>query len=323
MGSTSKVSRRALMKCGLASATLPVVSELFGSPDGAQAQTNAETSFAAIPGQKGVQDVFGAYDVDPNWPQPLSSLPGNEQWNWGSGEGVFAENPDRVFILQRGELPNIKRPKEIDLPQLGPSLGFPIGRLPWRDATSASPPGPLDGPNHGTENVDWRWQHCIVGVNAKGEIKETWPEWDSMLRRPHAIYINPYDKDKYVWLVDDYRHAIFKFTHDMKKLVQTIGTPNQMGADATHFSRPTYLAWLPDSTMFVADGYVGTRVAKFDKDGKFISDWGMKGTPPERDASRLSQWRARSGRRRSQRASFRQRPLQPPRPGVRHQRQIP
>ena len=53
------------------------------------------------------------------------------------------------------------------------------------------------------------------------------------------------------------------------------------GADATHFYRPTYLAWLPDSTMFVADGYVGTRVAKFDKDGKFISDLGQKGTPPE------------------------------------------
>ena len=78
----------------------------------------------------------------------------------GVGGGVFAESPDRVFILQRGELPNIQRPKEIDLPQLGPSLGFPIGRLPWRDATSASPPGPLDGPNHGTENVDWRWQNC-------------------------------------------------------------------------------------------------------------------------------------------------------------------
>jgi len=152
--------------------------------------------------------------------------------------------------------------------------------LPYRDATAASPPGQLDGPNHGTENVDWRWTHCIVAVNAKGEIKETWPEWDSMLRRPHAIYINPYDKDKYVWLVDDYRHAIFKFTHDMKKLVQTLGTPNVLGADATHFSRPTYLAWLTDSTMFVADGYLGTRVAKFDKDGKFLMDWGMKGNPP-------------------------------------------
>src|ERR1700733_270954 len=198
MGDTSKVSRRDLMKCGLASATLPVVSELLGSPAAAQAQTKAETTFAAIPGQKGVQDVFGAYDVDPNWPQPLTGLPGNDQWTWGSGEGVFAENPDRVFILQRGSLPNIKKPKTIDLPQLGPSITFPIGRLPWRDATAASPPGELDGPNRGTENVDWKWQNCIVTVNAQGDITETFPQWDSMLRRPHSIYISPYDKDKYV-----------------------------------------------------------------------------------------------------------------------------
>ena len=32
--------------------------------------------------------------------------------------------------------------------------------------------------------------------------------------------------------------------------------------------------------MFVADGYNGTRVAKFDKDGKFLLAWGEKGTPP-------------------------------------------
>jgi DNA-binding beta-propeller fold protein YncE len=75
-------------------------------------------------------------------------------------------------------------------------------------------------------------------------------------------------------------HAIYKFSHDEKKLVQTIGTPTVAGADGTHFNRLTFLAWLPDSTMFVADGYNGPRVAKFDKDGKFLLDWGQKGTPP-------------------------------------------
>jgi hypothetical protein len=268
------------MKGGLAAAGLPAVSKLMGSTaEAAAIAKGGDATLAALPGQKGGQDIFGAYDVDPNWPQPLSALPGNEQWTWGSCSGIFAENPDRVFIFQRGQLPNIKRPKEIDLPQLGPSMTFPIGRLPYRDAVNG-PPGPLDGPIHGTENVDWQWKNCLVVVNAKGEIIETYPEYDAMLRRPHTVYINPYDKDKHIWLVDDYRQAIFKFTHDMKKLVQTIGTPNQMGADGTHFSRPTYLAWLPDSTMFVADGYTGTRVAKFDKDGKFLLDWGMKGTPP-------------------------------------------
>src|SRR5579871_6984754 len=107
MGSIRKISRRALVKSGLASAGLPIVSKVLGSPATAQAQQGQEKSdpsFAAVPGQKGVQDIFGAYDVDPNWPQPLSGLPGNGEWTWGSGEGVFAENPDRVFILQGGPL---------------------------------------------------------------------------------------------------------------------------------------------------------------------------------------------------------------------------
>ena len=73
--------------------------------------------------------------------------------------------------------------------------------------------------------------------------------------------------------------VIYKFTHDGSKLLQTIGTPEQEGADATHFNRPTYMDWLPDGTFFVSDGYTGTRVAKFDKNGKFLMQWGTKGGP--------------------------------------------
>ena len=43
---------------------------------------------------------------------------------------------------------------------------------------------------------------------------------------------------------------------------------------AVLFDRPTDIDWLPDGTFFISDGYGGTRVAKFDKDGKFIKDWG-------------------------------------------------
>src|SRR6266540_4169905 len=108
-----------------------------------QGQARQEVRVAAVPSEKGGQDIFGAYDIVPNWPKPISSLPGNEKWTWGAGQSVFAESPNRVFILQRGELPNIQRPKAAKLTQLGPSIEFPIGRLPWRDATSASPPGAL------------------------------------------------------------------------------------------------------------------------------------------------------------------------------------
>jgi hypothetical protein len=245
--------------------------------------------FAAVPGQVGGQDPFGAYEVDKDWPKNIDTLPGNEKWTWGAGQGVYAENPDRIFLLFRGELPNIERPATRLLPDFGPSLQFPIGRLPWRDATVAALPGaggtgqdPDDGPKlwKGTVGIDAKWEHCLTVVDGQGNIVETWTQWDKIFKRPHFVTINPYDPEKHVWVVDDHMHAIYKFSHDGKELVQTIGTPTVHGADGTHFNRPTYLVWLPDSTMFVADGYNGTRVAKFDKDGKFLMDWGQKGTPP-------------------------------------------
>src|SRR5437016_3819053 len=82
-----------------------------------EAQAKPGAGFAAVPGTPGGQDMFGAYDIVPNWPKPLTAIPGHEKWTWGAGQNVFAENPNRVFILQRGELPAIDRPKQVKLPQ--------------------------------------------------------------------------------------------------------------------------------------------------------------------------------------------------------------
>jgi len=256
------------------------------------AQTKAGAGFAAVPGAVGGQDTFGAYEVVKGWPKDISTIPGNEKWTYGAGQAVFAESPNRVFMLFRGELPAIARPRTKQLPEFGPSIAFPIGRLPWRDATTASPPGGGAGgtpaPATLTEGwpgklgVDAQWENCIVVADANGNIIERWTQWDKILQRPHFVAINPYDAEKHVWIVDDHKHAIHKFSHDGKELLQTIGTIGVSGADGTHFNRPTFLAWLPDSTMFVADGYNGTRVAKFDKNGKFLLDFGQKGTSPEK-----------------------------------------
>ena len=232
---------------------------------------------------KGGQEMFGSYDIVKGWPKDISTLPGNDKWTFGAGQSVYAESPNRIIMLFRGELPNIKRPQSKMLTEFGPSIQFPIGRLPWRDATTASLPGggatgsipgaPTDGWS-GTVGVDARWENCIVIADANGNIVERWTQWDKILQRPHFVAINPYDPEKHVWIVDDHMGVIYKFSHDGKQLIQTIGTPKVTGADGTHFNRPTFLAWLPDSTMFVADGYNGTRVAKFDKNGKFLMDWG-------------------------------------------------
>src|SRR5579864_1360650 len=212
-----------------------------------QAQARPESAFPAIPGQKGGEDITGPYEPVADWPKPLSSLPGHENWTWGAVEGIFAEGP--VASLPGGGAPG-------DLPE--------------------------DSDKHwsGKVGVDARWEHNLVVVDASGQISEDWTKWDNFFKRPHGVYINPYDAEKNVWVVDDYKHAVFKFSHDGKTLLQTIGTPDQSGADDKHFNRPTFLAWLPDSTMFVSDGYNGTRVAKFDKNGKFLLAWGEKGVAP-------------------------------------------
>src|SRR5256885_14955448 len=134
---------------------------------------SAPTRVAAVPSEKGGQDIFGAYEVVAGWPKKLSSIPGHGPWTFGAGQSVFAESPDRVYVVQRGELPEVPRPMARKLSDLGPSIAFPIGRLPWRDATTASPPG-----NGGSGQLaeggmdawardnkmsgDERWENCVL-----------------------------------------------------------------------------------------------------------------------------------------------------------------
>jgi len=254
----------------------------------------AASGFAAVSGEVGGQDLFGPYDVVEDWPKGVETLPGHEKWTSGAAQGIFAENPNRVYLLARGELPHFPDPPNAKLTSVGPSLQFPIGGVPWRSATQTALPGnggtggdPATGfeawqgkgPNRRELGVDARWEHCLVVVDGQGNIIEEWTQWDNMFKRPHAVYISPYDAEKRVWIVDDHTHAIYIFSNDGKQHLQTIGTPNMPGADATHFNRPTFIAWAPDASFYVSDGYNGTRVAKFDKDGKFMFDFGMPGDP--------------------------------------------
>ena len=116
--------------------------------------------------------------------------------------GVFAETPDRVFLLQRGELPVPPQPFE----------GYPMAS----PATSGQP----------------RLQNCILVVNREGKVVETWTQHDHLFqggRGPHKVKISPYDPEKHVWIIDDLREQVFEFTHDGKQLVAA-----SLGSNAGH-----------------------------------------------------------------------------------------
>jgi hypothetical protein len=215
-------------------------------------------SGAAFAQEKGGEKEAGPYEVVPGWPQPL----GHPGWTWGSQGGVFAESPNRIYILQRGELP------ELPIPGKAPAAGYTGGYGAFGTPATQGKP---------------RLDNCILIVDADGKLLESWTQWDHLFaggRGPHHIKISPYDAEKHVWVVDDMLHQVFEFTHDGKQLVMTLGEKGVQGEDDKHFGRPTDIAWLPDGTFFISDGYINTRVVKFDKSGKYLMAWGKKGSGP-------------------------------------------
>jgi len=204
--------------------------------------------------EKGGEDETGAYEVVANWPLPWSPA----GYVWGSQPAVFAQSPDRIFIGVRGE---------IKAPSPAPR-GF-NGSWGSTGQRATEPPSET--------------RNCLVVVDRAGHVIESWTQWDKLFEgggSPHKIRISPYDPDKHVWVVNDGKHVIHKFTNDGKQLVMTIGEPGVPGDDATHFGSPQDLAFLPDGSILVADGLRNARIAKFDKNGKFVSSFGTRGNGP-------------------------------------------
>jgi hypothetical protein len=110
----------------------------------------------------------GHYRVVENWPKPLpDTRHSHDGWTWGSFGGVYAENPDRIWIAMRGELP------------------LPAGAAPWTPYAALSPSrGNATGNGDGITATcqpeaprGWerRWEHSIIVVDRDGNLVDEWP----------------------------------------------------------------------------------------------------------------------------------------------------
>jgi hypothetical protein len=216
------------------------------------------------------QELYGHYERPNPWPNGLpDDMHSHDGWTWGSQAAVFAESPDKIWIATRGELP------------------LPPGNDPWTPYALIEPfrgnaPPTDDNGNRGYER---RYLHVMIAVDSEGDLVEYWPQHDQLFdvrggRGPHKIKISPYDPEKHIWVIDDNLHLIHKFTYD-GELVLTHGERGVSGRGPNNFARPTDIAWLPDGTYFISDGYVGTRVAKYGPDDTFIMDWGREPADPD------------------------------------------
>ena len=199
------------------------------------------------------QPATAFYDVA-TWPASFAS-PGYIR---ASNSGIFVESPDRIYLISRGE---IKLPEQVPA-----NFNGTISSLP--------------------EQVTRQKAELLLHHRRQlsRRILERWTQHDHLFtvggRGPHRIKISPYDPERHVWVVDDSGQQIYEFTHDGKQLVMTLGEAGVAGADERHFGRPTDIAWLPDGTIFVADGYANSRIVKLDKNGKYLASWGTKGSGP-------------------------------------------
>ena len=120
-----------------------------------------------------------------------------------------------------------------------------------------------------------RGAHPVMQFDKSGKLLQAWPEVP--VTAAHGLRV---DRDGNIWTVDVAAHRVMKFT-PAGHLLMTIGqVAGAAGNNETRdgFNRPTNLAFAPNGDFFVSDGYVNSRVVRYNRDGEYITHWGRKGT---------------------------------------------
>ena len=92
----------------------------------------------------------------------------------------------------------------------------------------------------------------------------------------HAVRIDPQGN---VWLIDAPANAVYK-TDGQGKIVMTLGHKGVSGTGHGEFNLPTDIAFAPDGSLYVTDGYASARVVKFSARGEYVLQFGKRGTGP-------------------------------------------
>ena len=116
----------------------------------------------------------------------------------------------------------------------------------------------------------------------------------------HAVRVDPQDN---IWIVDEASNQVVKFSPDGRVLMVLGRKPEAVtiqvgsspagaaggrgsaapgaGGAGDQFVRPSDVAFDAEGNVFVADGHgANARIAKFDRNGRFLLSWGARGSEP-------------------------------------------
>jgi sugar lactone lactonase YvrE len=102
------------------------------------------------------------------------------------------------------------------------------------------------------------------------------------------------DKDDNIWAVDKGSDMVIRF-NPQGRVVWVFGRRSESADDEAkawehvnpplppingRFRQPTDVAWDSQGNTYITDGYINSRVAKYDKNGDWVKSWGEPGNGP-------------------------------------------
>ena len=182
------------------------------------------------------------FEIDPSWPKPLPA-----GWITGQLGGVCADSHDHIVVVNRRDITDEEA-----------------------ETSQQAPP--------------------IMMFDAAGNLVKSWGDPNVV---PNSIHGCTFDREDNVWVGANVDGIIQKYSHDGKLLLQ-IGVRGKVdSSDGTQKGSPLNAArdqlFNPagmvvdpaNGDLYVADGYGNRRVVVFDKNGKFLRQWGHQATKEE------------------------------------------
>jgi len=186
------------------------------------------------------------FQLDPFWPKPLP-----DRWVTGDVGGTCVDSEDHVFVVYRDNL--TKKEQRI---------------------ATASPP--------------------VIEFDPDGKVVNSWGDRKTMPDRLHGCFV---DYQSNVWIAGTRDGVVHKYSHDGSKLLLQIGTKGHfdtadgtadgaaMNSSRTVLNGPSAIAVDPtNGDVYIADGTGNRRVVVFDREGRFLRQWGQQATKAQIDA---------------------------------------
>lgn len=200
---------------------------------------------AAVASPSATSLLATRFELDPSWPRPLPA-----GWITGQLPCVYVDHNDNILIVNRGNITDEERETCVQAP-------------------------------------------AVMIFDQAGRMIDAWGDWDVLPSTPHSCAV---DRDNNVWVSANGDGMVQKYTYDGKLLLQ-IGQKGVfdtadggkkgpgLNSGRDRLNKPAGIACDPDNDdVYFADGYGNRRVVVFDKNGKYLRQWGRQATPEEMEA---------------------------------------